>query len=160
MLVAPIITISSPPGAGTTATAEATIGVGGTVTAVYVTNAGSGYTVAPTITFSAPGISTGNYALNETVTGSTSGTTAVVKDWDYDTGILKVYRADGKFITGEYIIGSATTITNPGIGVTGSYRLTNINYYGDSDDYRQNEEFEEASIDILDFSETNPFGNY
>jgi hypothetical protein len=156
----PIITISSPPGVGTTATAEATIGVGGTVTTVYVTNAGSGYTTAPTITFSSPGISTGNYALNETVTGSISGTTAVVKDWDYDTGILKVYRSDGRFITGEYIIGSATTITNPGIGVTGSYRLSNINYYGDSDDYRQNEEFQEASIDILDFSETNPFGNY
>lgn len=156
----PIISISAPPGAGTTATAEAVIGTGGTVATVYVTNAGSGYTVAPTITFETPGISTGNYALNEVVTGSVSGTKAVVKNWDYDTGELKVYRASGRFKIGEYIVGSATTVSHPGIGVTGSYKLSSINYYGESDNYRQNEEIEEAALDILDFSESNPFGNY
>lgn len=158
----PTITISSPPGAGTTAIAETRIGVGGTVIAVYVTNAGSGYTVAPTITFSSPGISTGNYTLNEEVTGSISGSVAIVKEWDYDSKLLKVYRSSGRFRIGEYIVGSATTVTHPGIGRTGSYLISNINYYGEEtlDKYAQNKEFEDAGLDILDFSESNPFGTY
>lgn len=155
----PVITISSPPGAGTTATAEAKIGVGGTVIAVYVTNAGSGYTVAPTITFESPGISTGNYHSNQTVTGATSGTDAIVKEWDYDTKVLKIYRADGRFKIGEYLTGETTNLESGGITTT-QYRIESINYFGEDDNYRQNEQFEEAGIDILDFSESNPFGSY
>jgi hypothetical protein len=157
----PTITISSPSGAGTTATVEAVIGAGGTITQVYITNAGSGYTSIPTIVFSNPGISTGNYALNEIVIGTSSSTTSVVKEWDYDTRILKVYRSTGRFQIGETIIGTANTITNVGLGRTGDYRIMSINYYGDAeDDFRQNVQIENAGLDILDFSEKNPFGNY
>lgn len=157
---APVITISAPPGAGTTATAEATIGVGGTVTSVYVTNAGSGYTTAPTITFESPGITTGNYYLNQTVTGATSGTTAIVKEWDYDTKELKVYRADGRFRIGEYLTGTIKDLENGGISTTAQYQVDSIDYFGEDDNYRQNDKLEQSGIDILDFSESNPFGNY
>jgi hypothetical protein len=153
----PIITISSPPGMGVTATAEAFIGVGGTVTDVIITNAGSGYTVAPTITFSSPGISTGNYSVGEVVIGSASSTEAIVKAWDYSTKELKVYRSSGRFRIGEFIVGTSLNI---GLGATGSYKLAQINYFGDDDGYRQNEEFEEAALDIIDFSESNPFGTF
>jgi len=156
----PIVTISAPPGAGTTAIAETRIGTGGTVTAVYVTNAGSGYTVAPTITFETPGITTGNYYLNQTVIGSATSTSAVVKTWDYDTKILKVYRADGRFKIGEYLIGEIKDLENGGITTTAQYKVESIDYFGEDDNYSQNNKFEEAGIDILDFSESNPFGNY
>ncbi|WJZ47971.1 neck protein [Synechococcus phage DSL-LC03] len=156
----PVITISSPPGAGTTATAEAKIGVGGTVIAVYVTNAGSGYTVAPSISFSTPGITTGNYYTTQTVIGATSGTNAIVKEWDYDTKELKIYRADGRFKIGEYLTGETKDLENGGITTTAQYRIQSIDYFGEDDNYRQNEQFEEAGIDILDFSESNPFGSY
>ena len=49
---------------------------------IYVTNAGSGYTSTPTITLSHPGVGTGNYLYNEVITGETSGTQAIVKNWD------------------------------------------------------------------------------
>ena len=51
-ITAPTITIAAP-GAGTTATAIATISAG-SVLLISITNPGSGYTTAPTVTFSSP----------------------------------------------------------------------------------------------------------
>jgi hypothetical protein len=157
----PTVSFTSPPGAGITATAEASIGAGGTVVAVYITNAGSGYTVAPNIEFSVPGISTGNFKLNEIITGSVTNNTAVVKHWDHDTRELKVYQTTGRFSVGEIVVGSANTIYNSGIGNTGNYKIMSVDYYGDSSsDYAQNKKIEEESDLILDFTERNPFGDY
>jgi hypothetical protein len=153
----PIITISPSPGIGVTATAEATIGIGGTVTNIFITNAGSGYTTPPTITVTSPGISTGNYFIGEVVVGSASSTEAIVKSWDYNTKELKVYRSSGRFKIGEFIVGTSINI---GLGATGSYRLAEINYFGEDDGYRQNQDFEDAALDIIDFSESNPFGTF
>ena len=154
----PTITISSPSGAGTTATAEVFI-TNGSVSNIYVTNAGSGYTSTPTITLSHPGVGTGNYLYNEVITGETSGTQAIVRNWDAKDKQLKVYRLSGKFTPGEVIVGSAGTY-HTGIGSTGRYIFKSANYFVDEDLYAQNTQIENEADTFLDFSETNPFGEY
>ena len=62
------------------AAATAIVSAAGTISAIHFTNSGAGYTVAPTITIANPDLdSTGDFAFNEVVTGSISGTTARVK---------------------------------------------------------------------------------
>ena len=62
----------------TTASASAVsvVSAAGTITNIYLTNTGAGYSVAPTVSIAAPiaGANTGNFAFNEIVTGSTSNT--------------------------------------------------------------------------------------
>ena len=67
------------------------------VKVVDVTNAGSGYTTA-TVTFSAApvGIS-GAFTVPETVTGSTSGATANMVEWDAQEGWVKLKSPTGTF---------------------------------------------------------------
>jgi hypothetical protein len=141
----PTITIAPPTGAGTTATAEVFL-TNGSVSRIYVTNAGSGYTSAPSITLSHPGIGTGNYLYNEVITGETSGTKAIVKDWNASAKELKVYRSAGTYHTG--------------IGSTGRYIFKSADYFVDPDLYAENDEIEAEADTFLDFSETNPFGEY
>lgn len=157
--VAPTITIDAPmSGSGVTATAE--IGItNGIVSRIYVTNAGAGYTTAPNITISSPGVSTGNYLHNEVISGETSGTKAIVKDWDAVNKKLKIYRLSGKFTPGEVIVGSAATY-HTGIGSTGRYILYSADYYNDEENASQNELIESEADNILDFTESNPFGEY
>lgn len=205
--IAPTVTFSSPPGTGTTATGIAKI-VSNTVTQIQITNAGAGYTENPTITISSPassGVGTGNYKLNEIVTGEDSGTQARVKSWNSTELELNVGMITGTFVTGEKIIGSGTTITeyiygvddtisgvvtlsndpviiNSGVTVTVSQgstliikpEVTQANYIlvstgssveGSSEmneisPYDSNISFEEQGINIIDFTETNPFGTF
>ena len=57
------------------------VGSAGTASGnLTITNAGVGYTVAPTISIASPGSSgSGNYEFNETITGGTSGATAKIR---------------------------------------------------------------------------------
>jgi len=79
-----------------------------------------------------------------------------VKSWDYDDGILKVSNVGiGStalaFLPGEKIIGEES-------GATWSVQIyTQDDVY---DKYTENDEFERLADDILDFSETNPFGTF
>lgn len=155
----PSIVIDPPlSGSGTTATAELRI-TNGSVSAIYITNAGAGYTTTPNITISQPGIATGNYLYNEVITGQSSGTKAIVKDWDAVNRKLKVYRLSGRFTPGEVIVGSAATY-HTGIGATGRYILNSANYFNDESVYAENDQIEAAADTFLDFSESNPFGEY
>lgn len=159
----PILTISGP-SVGQTATAEATVGFNdglyGTIVDVELTNAGYGYITPPTVTItdeSSTGI--GTFVFNETVTGSLSGTTAEIRDINYRTDInvfnppieLFVAVNDGQFSDGEIITGNQSNA---------SYilRLYDNNSYEES--YDINEEIEIEADNILDFTETNPFGEY
>jgi hypothetical protein len=145
----PTVSISTSP-TGNTAEAVAVISSSGSVAQIRYINAGSGYTESPSITISSPiGISTGNYVYNEVVSGSLSGTNAYVKDWDSDTRILKVGIIDGKFTLGESVVGSAAT-----------YKVFSIETDDIYNAYASNEEIQEASDQILDFSEGNPFGEF
>jgi len=163
----PTVTVSGP-STGTTAILDPVI-VSNTVTQLRIINAGYGYTVAPTITISTPaGISTGNYVYNEIVTGQTSGIKARVKDWNYGTKTLKVGMLNGNFKIGERIVGSASTIENDWITANGDYVLKSTGSsassqsikFDTSDTYSESVQIESEAVDILDFTEKHPFGNF
>jgi len=151
--VAPIITIGSP-GVGVTATAIAGITTDNKLDYIRILNPGIGYTQAPTVSIA--GLSTigvGTYIFNEVITGESSGTTAVVKDFT-NTNLLTSLSLSlntGKFNEGEVVVGSSS-----------SARYTVLSYDTESYDnpYDTNEEIELEADNILDFTESNPFGSY
>ena len=151
-VTAPTVTFSSPGAGGTTATGVAVVSAAGTVSAIYITNSGAGYTTAPTITLSDPPNSgVGTFIRSETITGSTSGVTGIVKTWNTITNILTYSNTTGDFLPGETIVGSASSASY----VIKVYEDDNtVNNYPDNDTF---ETF--ANDGILDFSESNPFGN-
>ena len=143
---APAVTFSGV----STVSAAATVRVSsaGTISHIYITNAGLGYTEPPTITLAAPNqTGVGTFQKNETVTGSISGTTARVLNWVADGGSLEIYRADGDFVVGEQIVGSASSA---------SYKLSSTSY--PETGFTANEEIEGEADSIIDFTERNPFG--
>ena len=145
----PLVSISTSP-TGKNAEAISVLNSSGSIAQIRYITAGAGYTGNPNIIISSPlGISTGNYVYNEVVIGSVSGTNAYVKDWNYDTRILKVGIIDGNFALGESVVGSAAT-----------YKVFSIETDNIYDAYASNEEIQEVSNQVLDFSESNPFGEF
>jgi len=142
------------------ATAVATVNSSGNITSLSMTNAGLGYTSIPSVSIT--GISTtgiGTYQIGETITGSLSGTTAEIKNIKLRTDIsvnnppieLYVGINDGQFSAGEVITGSDSLAT---------YILKSYDNNSYEESYDRNEEFETEADLILDFTETNPFGEY
>ena len=148
---APTVTFSAAPvGTGITATGRAKINASGIVTSITITNAGLGYTVPPIITIGSPYmIGVGTYISNETVTGTISGATALVKTWNSITGTLEVYKVKKDFVNGDVVVGSASSA---------SYKLRKVQVNNLVDPYAQNDVIEEEADQIIDFSEKNPFG--
>ncbi len=145
----PTLSISNSP-SGINAQAIALINSNGNISTVRYINAGSGYTTNPIITVSQPiGISTGKYIFNEVVRGVSTGTSAYVKDWNSVTRTLKVSIIDGNFALGESVVGSAATHT--------IYSIETDDLY---DPFASNDEIEDEADQILDFSESNPFGEF
>jgi hypothetical protein len=127
--------------------------LGKQVTFVGLRDPGVGYNEIPVITVSAPSIVTGigTFLFNEEVVGSTSGARARVKSWDANNKTIKLSISDGEFIEGEIIIGTASSARYS------VYQYDDKNSY---DKYSQNDEIEEEADLVLDFSQSNPFGNY
>jgi hypothetical protein len=163
---APIVSISSPgqlalSGVGQTAVGIASIGTVGSdvvVRSIYVSNPGFGYTTSPIVTIANPEVLTGigTYLFNEIVRGSRSQTRARVKSWDSDTKILRISNVgigatQLGFFPGETIIGTESGAL---------YSVKSFDQDETYDKYSQNDEIEEAADLIIDFSESNPFGNY
>ena len=147
----PSVTFTSAPSGGVTASAIAKINSAGVVTAIYISNAGLGYTITPTITIESPYSSgIGTYIFNETVVGSISSTTAIVKDWNAVTNTLNLSNISGSFVTGDILTGSESGAT---------YKIVITNEYNIADKYAQNDIIEEEADLIIDFNESNPFGN-
>jgi hypothetical protein len=156
----PDVIISGSAGSGVTATAVANISSSGEVDSINLTRPGFGYSEAPTINIT--GLSTvgfGTFIYNETITGQTTGVTAVVRDFrrDFATSTidppinLRVALNTGKFGLGEVIVGSIS-----------SARYVVKSYDTESYDnpYDVNEEIETEADNIIDFTESNPFGSY
>jgi len=149
-----------PVGFGTTASAVgiASIGLNGGISAIFVKNSGVGYTGVPAVIVSNPSILSGfgNYTFNEIVVGSVSGTGARVKEWDSDTQVLKVSfvgvgeTAKG-FYPGEIVVGSSSSAR---------YSISSVEQMDLYDKYSENNEIEQEADLIIDFSESNLFGNY
>lgn len=156
----PIVTISGP-GTGVTATAVARINSNTEIDSIRILKPGIGYTEAPTISITGlSAIGVGTYVYNETVTGETSGTTAVVRDFGIvkstisgvpDSTILRVSLNTGEFSPDEVVVGSISSAR---------YVVQNYDDESYDDTYDSNEEFELEADNILDFSESNPFGDY
>ena len=161
---APTVTIGVPAGATAAdrATGITSIGIDPStgfnrVNSIFITNAGAGYTGGETVTIANPetisGI--GTYQFNEVVQGMRSGTQARVKNWDYDTKILKV---------GNVGIGTTTTGFFPGEDIKGltSGALFSVSTFDDDTDdkYNEGDIFESEADLLIDFSESNPFGSF
>ena len=125
---------------------------------IFITNPGAAYTSAPTITISNPETisGVGTYQFNEVVQGMRSGTQARVKNWDYDTKILKI---------GNVGIGTTTTGFFPGEDIKGlsSGALFSVSTFDDensNDKYNEGDIFESEADLLIDFTESNPFGSF
>tara|TARA_Y100000004_G_scaffold69055_1_gene77545 strand:- start:1027 stop:2469 length:1443 start_codon:yes stop_codon:yes gene_type:complete len=156
------VTISAPAASGiaTVAVGIASMGPDDTgknsVQAIYVQDAGRGYTSQPTVTISDPETLSGlgTYLFNEIVIGERSKTEARVKEWDQDTFTLKVSNVSigstqKGFFSGETIKGKTSGA---------AYPVQIYNHDDTYDKYTENDEFESQADDILDFTESNPFG--
>ena len=158
----PTITVAGPTGSGTTSTAEAVINADKQVTSIRVTNPGIGYTQVPAVSFSAPAaVGVGTFYYNEVIRGQTSLTEARVRSWDVDTKILKVTNVGigttiSGFIPGETIIGTGSTIA----GEYAAYTLGSHDNRDIYDEYDSNDEFETEADSMIDFTESNPFGQF
>ena len=162
---APTVTISNEVGiktwTGELAEAVSFLNTNGELNVIRYTNAGVGYTAgsAPEITISSPtkaGLSTGDYLFKEMVRGVSTGTTAVVSDWDRDTRVLKVTTSSGTFLTGETVVGIGTTMN----GSDSQYVIQSKTDENDDDTFGDNLTVETEADAIIDFSEDNPFGDF
>mgnify|MGYP001190616873 FL=1 len=157
----PNVTIGAPDGVGTTAIGIASLSSDGKLNAINIIKSGSGYTSSPPISVTGPStIGVGTFIYNELITGESSGITGRVRDFRTTVSVtpgippvthLRVSLNTGKFYTGEVIVGSIS-----------SARYVVENYDDESYDnpYDVNEEIQLEADGILDFTESNPFGNY
>ena len=152
--MAPNVTFSAPTaGVAVTARGIVSISTTGSIAQILISDAGIGYTTNPIVTISPPPIITGigTFSSNEIITGSISGATARVKTWNKNENILKVGTTDGDFVPGDIIVGSASSAR---------FSVRNVSQGEFQDKYEQNDEIEAEADLIIDFSESNPFGNY
>ena len=94
----------------------------------------------------------GIFAAGETVTGGTSATTDEVKSWDAATRTLIVINRSGGFRVGETITGNDSSA----VWTTYNYNtLNNVN-----DEFDINSTIETQADSIIDFTQSNPFGEF
>ena len=151
---APELYFNTPTSGVGTATGKVVINTDNNITQVLISDAGIGYTAGTGIaTVAPPPIITGigTYFFNDVVTGSLSGAKGRVKSWDKDENILKLGTTDGTFVAGDIAIGYTGT---PPAEYTVDY-VKSAEY---EDKYDQSDEIEAEADAILDFSESNPFG--
>lgn len=152
--IEPTITFANPTvGLAITAIGRVSISTTGNVVGILLSDAGIGYTSNPVITIAQPPILTGigTFIFNEVVTGSISQATARVKTWNKNTNILKVGTTNGNFVPADIIVGS---------GSSAQYCVDFIEEAKFEDKYEDNDQIELEADTIVDFSESNPFGNY
>ena len=151
--IAPTLYFNTPTSGVGTAIGKAVVNAENQVTQILISDAGIGYTSGTGIaTVSPPPIvtGTGSYVFNESVSGSVSGASGRVKSWDSTKSILKMGTTNGTFISGDIAIG-----TTSGAKYTVDY-VESAEY---ADKYDKSDEIETEADSILDFTESNPFGN-
>ena len=117
---------------------------------IDITNSGSGYTSASVSFTPAPAGITGAFTVPELVTGASTGATANLVEWNAEEGFVKLKTPTGTFAVGELIVGAES-----GAQIV----LDNRDEMATADPkYSESVTFENFGDDIIDFSETNPFG--
>jgi len=157
----PLSTVTGPPSGINTAIIHPVLETesGAGISTIRILNSGIGYTVVPTIVFNTPGTGVGTFYYNEDVTGQSSGVTAKVRNFKKDTDenavdpptTLQVALNTGKFYDGEIVVGSISTAT---------YLVKNHDLDAFEQTWETNENIETEADSLLDFSESNPFGDY
>jgi hypothetical protein len=130
----PSVTISG--GGGTGATATATVSSTGIVNGITITGGGSGYTSVP----------------NVVIDYSPKDNRAEVKSWDSTTRALQVINRTGTFTTDEVVTG----LTSGAKWSPETFDTLN----NTSSTYDQNRAIENDADNIVDWSESNPFGEF
>ena len=161
---APTVTVAAPPASGISSTAVGIASIGldsagdSVLKAIYVVDPGRGYSNAPTVTIGDPEALSGlgTYLFNEVIVGERSKTEARVKEWDRDTNILKVSNVS----IGSTQLGFFAGETIRGKDSGAEYPLQS--FYQDDiyNEYSENDIFESEADNILDFTESNPFGTF
>jgi hypothetical protein len=124
--------------------------IDGKISQILLTNTGLGYTVAPSIIIQNPNMTgSGTYQYNEEVTGSVTGTRARVRSWDAVNNKLELANISGTFSAGENVVGSASSAV---------YQIKKTIVNNIVDPFAQNLEIQIEADQIIDFSESNPFG--
>lgn len=94
----------------------------------------------------------GDYEELEIVTGQTSGTTGKVIKWSNPNKILHLIDVTGEFLVNEILIGQSSS-TSRSINTFKTLDMDLLNY-------AKNKSIEDEGNLIIDFSESNPFGEY
>ena len=95
--------------------------------------------------------------FKEVVRGVSTGTTAIVADWDSDDRILKVTNVAGSgFAPGESVVGVGTAY----LGSNSEYIVRSVSNQDEYDTYNENILVESEADSIIDFTEDNPFGDF
>ncbi len=147
----PAITFNDPPTGGHIAKADAVIDTFGRLIDIRITDSGSGYNSAPTITVGAAGtVGVGTFSYGEVIKGQSSLSTAFVTSWNAPTLTLKARNLTGDFQVGELIVDNEGS----------AYRLNTIDYNDDdfAPSYNSGDTIQTEADSILDFTEKNPFG--
>jgi len=154
-------------GTGVTVSAAATVRLtpSGGISAIYITDAGIGYTVAPTIVISDPSeAGIGTYQFNEVVVGTISSTTARVKRWNVKSFLLEVGSLSGSFVDGDILVGQDSGARYPvriinTDNLEDPQSLTPLSTPENEEDKQgDNRDIQTEAAEILDQSEENPFG--
>lgn len=150
----PTVTVVKPGIGSTTIDARITARISGlgTITELIIEDAGGYYEGIPQIIIAPPQqtVGYGTYLTNEDVVGAASSAKARVKSWNAVTQVLKLGDIIGEFQGGEAIVGQASGA---------AYATIDINKFNIPEDkFAQNDTIELEADQILDFSESNPFG--
>lgn len=122
----------------------------GVVVRIGITTSGIGYSEPPLVQITSPYmVGFGTYQYNETVIGSITANTARVKSWDKLTNKLELSNITGEFKPGETLVGAASSAT---------YQIRKITTDNLEDSFAQNKEIQIEADQIVDFTESNPFG--
>ena len=98
----------------------------------------------------------GTFFFNEEIEGVNSYARGRVKSWDADTDVLKLSNVGiGSTVFGFYVGEEIVGKTSGARYTVASYDATDVD-----DKYNSGDEFETFGDDILDFTESNPFGTY
>jgi hypothetical protein len=146
----PTVTFSGPGGIGQTAIGKAFLDGQGGISTIRIINAGYGYTQSPSVTISAGAtVASGNFIIGEEVFANPSGASGLVKSWEPLTRQLNVTGMGTDFQIGDIVVGAASSAT---------YIIQNSAEFELVNPYDSNDEIQEESDNILDFTEVNPFG--
>jgi hypothetical protein len=137
-------------GVASTAAQASAVVTNGSISEIRIINTGVGYTVTPQIIIGDPYmVGFGTFELGELVVGTASSITARVKSWNAVTNSLELSSITGVFSPGEILTGQTSGA---------SYKIQDLREDFQKDPYPQNGDFNDETRDVIDFSETNPFG--